>query len=244
MAFNIISKNSSRSGANTHCPCNTYILRTIMQHRLNQTVIIFLLLVAAGLSSCDPSAVDSTKIIKNIEPKEYQWLHPMLNQMHCAMPGTPYSMDGIVFDPINQGIMLDTTDGVGTLVMNIDSLPIGMYAGSSGRTSTTLHSIHLLSDTITIHYDSLVTFSYGLSTQAGKITDNHCSIRLRMLDSTNNSTSYQDIPADGENAIVVGHIRRTKAEPNKLFITLHYYLHPEAQLADPQLVVTLSPQFY
>ncbi|MBL7999431.1 MAG: hypothetical protein JNL32_12445 [Candidatus Kapabacteria bacterium] len=207
--------------------------------------ITFACIAVLALSSCGPAITDPV-----YGPKEPHWHLPVGNEIYVAMPGTDFSMTGnTLIQAIAKGVMLDldSLTNTASLLVKIDSLPIGMNIGSTYGDESTLTAMTLATDTLRIKLDSLIVIPIGLlpglpgNPQGG---GTHCSVLVTHKDTMSKGVTETKIPADGVNAGVLLHVLRPSAEPNKVHLTLHYYFGNPSNFTEPNLVVKVIPRFW
>lgn len=217
----------------------------LLQAQLCLTVII----LALTLSSCDPTG--ATGPVIHHTTKEYKWLTPIYSQLNATMPGTNHSvvrpfMPGIEYQ--HGDIKLDTNNGKEmTLLVKLDSLPIGMYIGNSyggsGNSSKSGVSYHLMSlslntDTLRFDRDGIANFNFGINRHD---STKRCFITTAELDSTTNVLTPTHHYADGVETRVMGNAYIDSNK--KLIITIYYFLSGTAVPEEPQLIVKLESDF-
>jgi hypothetical protein len=227
---------------------NTFIRPQIPVLLLRVQLCLAILVLALTLTSCDPTG--ATGPVTHHVTKEYKWLTPRLLQLSASMPGTDYSIQNLLVPTFDNSIQLDTNRGDEmTVLLRLDSLPIGMYIGESygsGSNSTKAGvSTHLMSlsmnlDTLRFKRDSLGNFSFGLNRH-----DNtkRCFITTAELDSATNTLTPTHHYADGVETRVMGYAYIDAENPNMLHLIMYYFLSGTAVPSEPQLVINLVSEF-
>lgn len=230
---------------------NTFIRPQIPTLLLRVLISFVVVMLVLTLNSCDPTQVGGPVI--HHPTKEYKWLTPIYSQLSATMPGTEHSvtkpfLPGIEYQYGN--IKLDTNNGKEmTLLVKLDSLPIGMYIGNSygsgSNSSRDGVSYHLMSlslsiDTLRFDRDGIANFNFGLTRHD---STKRCYITTVELDSTTNVLTPTHHYADGVETRVMGNAYIDANNPKKLIITIYYFLSGTAVPEEPQLIIKLESDF-